>query len=77
MADSDDLPDPDVLAQEIVDDMQTALDQFGAVVGGLGGNRELPQRQDEDPSDGPSHPLQTRLPTRSPGRGDEVGAGAG
>ncbi len=30
--DSDDLPDPDLLAQEIVDDMQTALDQFSAVV---------------------------------------------
>ena len=26
---------PDVLAQEIVDDMQTALDQFSAVVEGL------------------------------------------
>ena len=35
LEDSDDLPDPDVLAQEIVDDMQTALDQFSAVVEGL------------------------------------------
>jgi len=35
LEDSDDLPDPDVLAQEIVDDMQTALDQFGAVLEGL------------------------------------------
>jgi hypothetical protein len=29
------LPAPDVLAQEIVDDMQTALEQFSAVVEGL------------------------------------------
>ena len=28
LEDSDDLPDPDVLAQEIADDMQTALEQF-------------------------------------------------
>ena len=33
--DSDDLPDPDVLAQEIVDNLETALDQFSAVVEGL------------------------------------------
>lgn len=31
LEDSDDLPDPDVLAQEIVDDLQTALEQFSAV----------------------------------------------
>ena len=37
LEDSDDLPDPDVLAQEIVDGMQTALDQFSAVVEGLRG----------------------------------------
>jgi type I restriction enzyme M protein len=37
LEDSDDLPDPDVLAQEIVDDMQTALEQFSAVVEGLKG----------------------------------------
>jgi type I restriction enzyme M protein len=30
LEDSDDMPDPDVLAQ----DMQTALDQFSAVLGG-------------------------------------------
>src|SRR5208282_1119380 len=35
LEDSDDLPDPDVLAQEIVDDMQTALEQFSAVMEGL------------------------------------------
>ena len=35
LEDSDDLPDPDVLAQEIVDDMQTALEQFSAVAEGL------------------------------------------
>jgi type I restriction enzyme M protein len=35
LEDSEDLPDPDVLAQEIVDDLQTALEQFSAVVEGL------------------------------------------
>jgi hypothetical protein len=35
--DSDDLPDPNVFAQEIVDDMQTALEQFSAVSEGLNG----------------------------------------
>jgi type I restriction enzyme M protein len=37
LEDSDDLPDPDILAQEIADDLQTALDQFTAVAGGLRG----------------------------------------
>jgi len=36
LEDSDDLPDPDEIAQEIVDDMQTALDQFSSIVEGLG-----------------------------------------
>ena len=31
LEDSDDLPDPDVLAQEIADDLQTALEQFQAI----------------------------------------------
>ena len=31
LEDSDDLPEPDVLAQEIADDLQTALEQFRAV----------------------------------------------
>lgn len=35
LEDSDDLPAPDVLAQEIVDDLQTALDQFAAIAGEL------------------------------------------
>ena len=34
LEDSDNLPDPDVLAQEITDDLQTALDQFATVAGG-------------------------------------------
>ena len=32
---SEDLPEPDVLAQEIADDLQTALDQFTAIAGEL------------------------------------------
>jgi type I restriction enzyme M protein len=35
LEDSDDLPDPDVLAQEIADDLQTALEQFSAIAGKL------------------------------------------
>jgi type I restriction enzyme M protein len=35
LADGDDLPEPDVLAQEIADDLQTALDQFAAIANGL------------------------------------------
>jgi type I restriction enzyme M protein len=35
LEDSEDLPDPDVLAQEIADDLQTALDQFSAIAAEL------------------------------------------
>lgn len=35
LEDSEDLPEPDVLAQEIADDLQTALDQFTAIAGEL------------------------------------------
>jgi type I restriction enzyme M protein len=35
LEDSDDLPEPDVLAQEIADDLQAALDQFQAIAGEL------------------------------------------
>ncbi|MEZ6072277.1 MAG: class I SAM-dependent DNA methyltransferase [Pirellulales bacterium] len=35
LEDSEDLPEPDVLAQEIADDLQTALDQFAAIAGEL------------------------------------------
>ena len=31
LEDPEDLPDPDVLAQEIADDLQTALEQFSAI----------------------------------------------
>jgi type I restriction enzyme M protein len=37
LEDSDDLPAPDVLAQEIVDDLETALEQFAAIAGKLKG----------------------------------------
>jgi type I restriction enzyme M protein len=33
---SDNLPDPDVIAQEIVDDLEAALEQFREIVGDLG-----------------------------------------
>lgn len=31
LADGDDLPEPDVLAQEIPDDLQTALEHFASI----------------------------------------------
>ena len=33
--DSENLPEPDVLAQEIADDLQTALEQFAAIAAEL------------------------------------------
>ena len=35
MADSDNLPPPDVIAQEIVEDLQAALEQFKLIAGDL------------------------------------------
>ncbi len=35
LEDSENLPEPDVLAQEIADDLQTALDQFAAIAAEL------------------------------------------
>ena len=35
LGDSDDLPDPDLIAEEIADDLQTALDQFRSIAEGL------------------------------------------
>jgi type I restriction enzyme M protein len=35
LEDSENLPEPDVLAQEIADDLQTALDQFSAIAAEL------------------------------------------
>ena len=37
LEDSDNLPEPDVLAQEITDDLQTALEQFSAIAAELKG----------------------------------------
>jgi hypothetical protein len=36
LEDSDNLPDPDVLAQEIVDDLEAALEQFREIANDLG-----------------------------------------
>ena len=35
LEDSDNLPNPDVLAQEIVEDLEAALEQFAAIAGDL------------------------------------------
>jgi type I restriction enzyme M protein len=37
LEESDNLPDPDVIAQEIVEDLEAALEQFREIVGDLGG----------------------------------------
>ena len=40
LADSDILPAPEIIAQEIVDDLEAALEQFRLIAGDLnGGNR--------------------------------------
>ena len=41
---SDNLPDPDVIAQEIVEDLEAALEQFREIVGDLG-SRALHSRE--------------------------------
>lgn len=38
LEDSEDLPEPEVRAQEIADDLQTALDRFTAIAGELRGS---------------------------------------
>ncbi|MET0218962.1 MAG: hypothetical protein ABW205_13685 [Burkholderiales bacterium] len=45
LADSDNLPPPEVLAQEIVEDLEAALEQFRLIAGDLGVVSEMP-RQD-------------------------------
>ena len=40
LADSDNLPPPDVIAQEIVDDLEAALEQFRLIAGDLNGTGE-------------------------------------
>ncbi len=35
LEDSDDLPDPEIIAQEIADDLQTALEQFQTIATSL------------------------------------------
>jgi type I restriction enzyme M protein len=42
LADSDNLPPPDVIAQEIVDDLEAALEQFRLIVGDLNGSSSEP-----------------------------------
>ena len=42
LADSDNLPPPEVIAQEIVDDLEAALEQFRLIAGDLGGGGAEP-----------------------------------
>jgi type I restriction enzyme M protein len=41
LADSDNLPPPDVIAQEIVDDLEAALEQFRLIAGDLNGSARV------------------------------------
>lgn len=40
LSDSDDLPAPEVIAQEIVEDLEAALEQFREIAGDLGADSE-------------------------------------
>ena len=40
LEDSDNLPDPDVLEREIVEELKAALEQFSGIVEELGGEEE-------------------------------------
>ena len=44
LADSDNLPPPEVIAQEIVEDLQAALEQFKLIAGDLGEAAEAEAR---------------------------------
>ncbi len=41
LADSDNLPPPEVIAQEIVDDLEAALEQFRLIAGDLNGSAHV------------------------------------
>jgi type I restriction enzyme M protein len=41
LADSDNLPAPEIIAQEIVEDLQAALEQFKLIAGDLGADVEV------------------------------------
>ena len=45
LEESDNLPDLDVLAQEIVEDLEAALEQFREIAADLG--REVPREKDD------------------------------
>jgi type I restriction enzyme M protein len=42
LSESENLPDPDVLAAEIVEDLEAALEQFREMAGDLGGGEAKP-----------------------------------
>jgi type I restriction enzyme M protein len=44
LEESDNLPDPDVLAQEIVEDLEAALEQFREIAADLGGEVVEPEK---------------------------------
>ena len=44
LKESDNLPDPDVLAQEIVEDLEAALEQFREIAADLGRNEPETQK---------------------------------
>lgn len=44
LEESDNLPDPGVLAQDIVEDLESALEQFREIVEDLGEEQDEPQK---------------------------------
>jgi len=45
LEDSDNLPDLDILAQEIVEDLESALEQFREIATDLGGEHLEPEKR--------------------------------
>lgn len=50
LEDSDELPEPDVLAQEIADDLEAALEQFTAIIAGLETSTSAESEKSESPT---------------------------
>jgi type I restriction enzyme M protein len=48
---SDNLPDPNVLAQEIADDLEAALEQLRAIATDLGGKKSSKRLREESESE--------------------------
>jgi hypothetical protein len=68
LSDSEDLSEPDVLAQEIANDLQTAFEQFSTIAGKLKGSpsRTAPALSVPSPTGSGSSPRPPPLPGPAP-----------